>query len=448
MLETYRNLISIGYIWEDHNTEEYWQCSRRHARIERNPNGEKKLSMYPHCVKALSYDTHLLQNEKTHIGQKCSKSKQCGKAFAYHSNHQVLKRKHTGKKPYEYSQDDKDFVLYETHQSHKRIHPGEKPMNSSNNTYWRKSYECNQCGKAFVHTVVFNCIKEHILERNPMNVINVEGLCPHSSLQLHKRTHTGEKPMNVINVGRPLPSTSSKSSKKHTGEKPYECNHCGKAFASSVVFKGIKLHILERNPMNHSSLQKHKRTTGEKIMNVINVVKPLPSPAIFKSTKEHILKREPYECNHCVFNCVKKTYWREENPMNVMSMIRPLQVAVVFNCIKTHSREKPYDCNHFGKALQNRVIFKYTKDHRVERTMMNVVNVVRRLGTTVLFMNTRVVKLYECNVCKKVFHILHLQMHKRTQTGEITVNGICGESFVTIIFKYIKKHLAKNSMNL
>ncbi|XP_028715637.1 zinc finger protein 120-like isoform X2 [Peromyscus leucopus] len=30
MLETYRNLTSIGYIWEDHNIEEYCQSSRGH----------------------------------------------------------------------------------------------------------------------------------------------------------------------------------------------------------------------------------------------------------------------------------------------------------------------------------------------------------------------------------------------------------------------------------
>ncbi|XP_036043777.1 zinc finger protein 20-like isoform X1 [Onychomys torridus] len=30
MLETYRNLITIGYTWEDHNIEEYIQSSRRH----------------------------------------------------------------------------------------------------------------------------------------------------------------------------------------------------------------------------------------------------------------------------------------------------------------------------------------------------------------------------------------------------------------------------------
>ncbi|XP_057625956.1 zinc finger protein 431-like [Chionomys nivalis] len=48
MLETYRNLTTIGYIWEDLNTEEHCQCSRRHARIERNQTGEK-FSVYSHC---------------------------------------------------------------------------------------------------------------------------------------------------------------------------------------------------------------------------------------------------------------------------------------------------------------------------------------------------------------------------------------------------------------
>ncbi|CAO2616554.1 Zinc finger protein 431 [Lemmus lemmus] len=80
MLEIYKNLTSIGYIWEDHNTEEHWEGSRRHARIDRNQNGEKKLSVYTHCVRALSTDTHLLRNEKSHMGEKCSKSTKRGTA--------------------------------------------------------------------------------------------------------------------------------------------------------------------------------------------------------------------------------------------------------------------------------------------------------------------------------------------------------------------------------
>ncbi|XP_075812373.1 zinc finger protein 120-like isoform X2 [Microtus pennsylvanicus] len=37
MLETYRNLTTIGCIWEDHISEEHCQCSRRHERISRRP---------------------------------------------------------------------------------------------------------------------------------------------------------------------------------------------------------------------------------------------------------------------------------------------------------------------------------------------------------------------------------------------------------------------------
>ncbi|XP_021044558.1 zinc finger protein 120-like [Mus pahari] len=32
MLETYRNLAAIGYIWEDHTIEEHFQSSRRYER--------------------------------------------------------------------------------------------------------------------------------------------------------------------------------------------------------------------------------------------------------------------------------------------------------------------------------------------------------------------------------------------------------------------------------
>ncbi|XP_037055059.1 zinc finger protein 120-like isoform X3 [Peromyscus leucopus] len=32
MLETYNNLIIIGYSWEDHHVEEHYQSSRRHVR--------------------------------------------------------------------------------------------------------------------------------------------------------------------------------------------------------------------------------------------------------------------------------------------------------------------------------------------------------------------------------------------------------------------------------
>ncbi|XP_052583566.1 zinc finger protein 120-like isoform X2 [Peromyscus californicus insignis] len=58
MLETYRNLITIGYSWEDHNIEEHFQSSRRHERHERSDN-EENPSVYTQCVKAFAYDSHI-----------------------------------------------------------------------------------------------------------------------------------------------------------------------------------------------------------------------------------------------------------------------------------------------------------------------------------------------------------------------------------------------------
>ncbi|XP_059108219.1 zinc finger protein 431-like [Peromyscus eremicus] len=41
MLETYRNITTTGYSWEDHNNEEHCQSSRRHERHKRTHTGEK-----------------------------------------------------------------------------------------------------------------------------------------------------------------------------------------------------------------------------------------------------------------------------------------------------------------------------------------------------------------------------------------------------------------------
>ncbi|CAO2616666.1 Zinc finger protein 431, partial [Lemmus lemmus] len=82
MLETCRNLTTIGYIWKDHNTEEHCHQSTRHERFERNYSEWKILSVYPQCVKVLAYDSQLQRNERTGARKKPCESNQGGKHFA------------------------------------------------------------------------------------------------------------------------------------------------------------------------------------------------------------------------------------------------------------------------------------------------------------------------------------------------------------------------------
>ncbi|GAB1287358.1 Zinc finger protein 997 [Apodemus speciosus] len=209
MLETYLNLKTIGYNWEEHHLEEHFQSSRRHERHVRSHIGEKHYECNQ-CGKTFARSSHLQRHKRTHTGEKPYECNQCGKAFADHSNLQTHKRTHTGEKPYECNLCGKAFVQRSTLQYHKRTHTGEKP------------YKCDQCGKTFAG---------------------------HSYLRYHKRIHTGEKPHECNQCGKAFARTSYLQYHKrtHTGEKPYGCNRCGKAFA------------------DYSNLKRHKQThSGEK----------------------------------------------------------------------------------------------------------------------------------------------------------------------------------------
>ncbi|KAK1342614.1 hypothetical protein QTO34_015380 [Cnephaeus nilssonii] len=256
MRETFRNVASIGKIWEEHDIENHYKNQGRKLRSQMVEKvcGSKESTQ---CGENFSLISNLSLNNKT-TGVKPCECSVCGKVFMQHSSLNRHIRCHTGHKAYE-------FQKY-----------GEKP------------YKCKECGKAFSYLQYFEKhernhsvektykYKEHGKAFNCPCSLGLRGImvtgdktyvCKHcgkaytsySFLLRHKRIHKEEKPYVCKICGQTFYCFSHVQAheRTHTGEKPYECKQCGKA---------------HRDP---SSLKIHERIhTGEKPYELNNVVKP------------------------------------------------------------------------------------------------------------------------------------------------------------------------------
>ncbi|XP_007956601.1 zinc finger protein 793 [Orycteropus afer afer] len=342
MLETYSNLVSVGYEgnkpdvilkleqeeapWISeavcpgcHCREDFWEANvqkKRHQDLllrqgsfiskktlskERSHgcNNFGKISLLraellPSIQSSSNWDPcgKSMKHNLKSIGFKKNCSKQQGECYEYGKgkllqfvNHD---RRSNGEKTWECSQCEKVF-------SHNPALTY-KPAGTSSLVYKRKRippiekpHICNECGKAF-------CYKSEFIR--------------------HQRSHTGEKPYGCTDCGKAFShkSTLIKHQRIHTGVRPFECFFCGKAFTQ-------KSHRTE-----------HQRThTGERPFVCSECGKSFGEKSYLNVHRKMHTGEKPYHCRECgksfsQKSCLNK-HWR------------------------THTGEKPYGCNECGKAF-------------------------------------------------------------------------------------------------